>query len=96
LEKAYVFRTFRLHRPRSVPLCRSTKHVFTTRLTADASSAKVTAASVPNTTRRLTRTARLFARSLCTVAYVTAGGNTVYGFRERPGHPARGGVTTCP
>ncbi|WP_148087627.1 hypothetical protein [Gemmata obscuriglobus] len=74
-------------------MCRSTKHVFTTVLTAGAASP---AAPVPNTTRVLTRTTRLFFFSLWTVAYVTAGGTTVYGFRGRPGRPVRGGTTTCP
>ena len=67
-ENAYVRRTFRLHRFRSVPLCRSTKQVFTARLTAEASNARTTATTVPNTTRVLTRTTRLFSRCLCTVA----------------------------
>ena len=49
-----------------------------------------------STTRRLTRTTRLFTRSLCTVAYVTSGGTSVYGRRGRPGRPVRGGVTTRP
>ncbi len=95
-ENAYVFRTFRLQRPRSVPLWRSTKHAFTTRLTADDANADATAPAVPNTTRVLTRTTRLFSRSLYTVAYVTSGGTVVYGLRGRPRRPVRGGVTRCP
>ena len=96
LENPYPFRAFRLHRFRSVPLCRSTKHVFTTRLTADTANARATARSVPNTTRVLTRTTRPCSRCLWTVAYVTVGGITTYGFRGRPGRPVRGGTTRCP
>ena len=72
------------------------KQVLTAQLTADAANARATASSVPTTTRVLTRTTRLFSRSLWTAAYVTSGGIIVYGFRGRPGRPVRGGTTTCP
>jgi hypothetical protein len=51
--------------------------VFTLRLVVDAARADATAPGVPSTTRVLTRTTRLFSRSLWTVAYVTSGGTTV-------------------
>ena len=66
---------------------RSTKHVFTDRLTDDNARAFVTASGAPNTTRVLTRNTRLFSRSLWTVAYVASGGITVCGWRGRPRRP---------
>ena len=79
-----------------MPLCRSTKLVFTTRLTLDNANAASIASNVPNTTVVLTRTTRPFSLCLCTVAYVTSDGNSRYGLRGRPGFPVRGGVTTRP
>lgn len=79
-------RRFRL---RSLPLCHSTKTVFTTVLTNDSANAATTARLVPNTTRVVTFFTRPFSCSLCTVAYVRPLGSTFFG---RPGRPVRAGV----
>src|SRR5512135_2638195 len=95
-EKQYVFLTFRAFRLRSVPLCRSTNAVLTTRLTSELASAACTVAAVPKITRATTLTTRPFFRVLCTVAYRSPAGATLYGLRGRPGLPVRGGTTSAP
>jgi hypothetical protein len=86
----------RLFRCRSLPLCRSTKHVFTRALTSDNSNASVNNAAVPNTRRVSTFTTRLFSRTLWTVAYTSSWGTRWYGARGRPRRPVRPGRTSSP
>ena len=81
-ENAAVFRTFRLHRPRSVPSCRPTNAAFATRHAADTRRASSNPAHVPNTGRVLTDTARPFARASWTAARVNPTGNATAGVRR--------------